>query len=62
MDFSELCTVYLMWFPYITGWLLVLAIGGYIADKLDARAEKKESALRDGGPDKAHEKNISPRK
>ena len=51
-----------MWFPYITGWLLVLAISGYIADKLDARAEKKESALRDGGPDKAHEKNISPKK
>ena len=48
-----------MWCPYIIGGLLVLAIGGYIADRLDARAEKKRSALRDGGPNKAHEKNIS---
>lgn len=57
--FAELCTAYLMWCPYIIGWLLVLAIGEYIADKLDARAEKKDSALRDGSPNKAHEKNIS---
>ena len=41
MDFAELCTVYLMWFPYITGWLLVLAISGYIADKLDNNQKKK---------------------